>query len=193
VRGTVTTLAFVPEVRDAIGLDMPLLAAGGMADGRSLAAALALGADGAVFGTRFVASQESAAHSAYKQRIVQAHASETVYTTLYDVGWPDAPHRVLRTKLIDEWERAGRPESGKRPGEGEQVGVMRRADVEFPLVRYSVAPPVTYVDGDPEAMALYAGQSCGVVNDLPPAAEIVRHIVNQAREIIQKRLGPLAF
>jgi nitronate monooxygenase len=193
VRGTVTTFAFVPEVRDMIGPDMPLLAAGGMADGRSLAAALALGADGAVFGTRFVASQESAASSAYKQRIVQAHADETVYTTLYDIGWPDAPHRVLRTRLIDEWERAGRPESGRRPGEGEQIGVLKRSEIELPLVRYSVTPPITYIEGDTEAMALYAGQSCGIVNDLRPAGEIVKSIVNEARETIAQRLGPLAF
>src|SRR5208282_5356727 len=83
VRGTVTTLALIPEVRDAIG-DLPLIAAGGIVDGRGLAAVLALGADGAVFGTRFLASEESSAHPIYKHRLLTAHASDTIYTKLYD-------------------------------------------------------------------------------------------------------------
>ena len=121
VRGVVTTFALVPEVRDAIG-DLPMLAAGGISDGRGLAAAIALGADGAVFGTRFLASRECSAHREYKQAILSAHASETLHTKFYDVGWPDAAHRVIRTPLVDEWERAGRPETGHRPHEGETTG-----------------------------------------------------------------------
>ena len=117
VRGVVTTFALIPEVRDAIG-DLPMLAAGGIADGRGLAAGIALGADGAVFGTRFLASRESAAHPAFKQALIAAHASDTVHTKLFDIGWPDAAHRVIRTPLVEAWERAGRPESGQRPGEG---------------------------------------------------------------------------
>src|SRR5215831_5384520 len=100
--GTITTLALIPEVRDAIG-DLPLVAAGGIADGRGLAAVLALGADGAVFGTRFLASEEAAAHPIFKRRILTAHAEETVHTKLFDVGWADAAHRVIRTKVVDEW------------------------------------------------------------------------------------------
>src|ERR1700689_889259 len=86
VRGLIPTLVLVPQVRDAIG-DLPMLAAGGLADGRGLAAALALGADGAVFGTRLLASHESAAHPQYKDRIVRARAEDTVHTKLYDMGW----------------------------------------------------------------------------------------------------------
>src|SRR6267154_2387421 len=110
VRGVVTTFALIPEVRDAIG-DLPMLAAGGITDGRGLAAALALGADGAVFGTRLLASRESAAHPEFKRALIAAHASDTVHTKLYDVGWPDAAHRVIRTPVFDAWERAGSPES----------------------------------------------------------------------------------
>jgi nitronate monooxygenase len=94
VRGTTTSLALIPELRDAIG-DLPMLAAGGFADGRGLAAALALGADGAVFGTRFLASAEAATHPAYRQRVLRANARDTIHTTLFDIGWPEAPHRVL--------------------------------------------------------------------------------------------------
>src|SRR5208283_839428 len=78
VRGETTSLALIPAVRDAIG-DLPLIAAGGFADGRGLAAALALGADGAVFGTRFLASHEAAAHRTYKDRIVAADARDTFH------------------------------------------------------------------------------------------------------------------
>jgi NAD(P)H-dependent flavin oxidoreductase YrpB (nitropropane dioxygenase family) len=155
-------------------------------------------------GTRFLASHEAAAHPEYKRRVVNAHANETVHTTLFDIGWPDAAHRVLRTNVVDdvlphreplldfyEWERAGRPESGKRPGEGKTVGVSRRADLAIPLVNYTVMCPTDYVDGDIAGMAFYAGQSCSLVHEVLPAGEIVRRIVNEARDVID-RLASLA-
>ena len=138
MRGTVSTLSLVPAVRDALGPDVPLLAAGGFADGRGLAAALALGADGAVFGTRFAASNEAAAHRVYKERLLTARGEDTVYTELFDIGWPNAPHRVIRTRVVEEWERAGRPPSGKRPDEGKPIGKITRPGIEAPIVKYSV-------------------------------------------------------
>lgn len=191
VRGTVSTLALIGQVRDAIG-DLPMLAAGGLADGRGLAAALALGADGAVFGTRFLASTEAAAQASYKQRIVEAQAEDTIYTKLFDIGWPDAAHRVLRTKVVAEWERAGEPEPGKRPGEGKPIGTFRRPGLELPLVRYSVMPPSRDVAGEIDELPFYAGQSCGLVKEILPAGELVRRIAREAAEIIGKRLAPLA-
>jgi NAD(P)H-dependent flavin oxidoreductase YrpB (nitropropane dioxygenase family) len=190
VRGIVTTIALIPEVRDAIG-ETPLIAAGGLADGRGLAAVLALGADGAAFGTRFLASKEAAAHPKYKERILRALANETIHTTLFDIGWPDAPHRVLRTEMIDEWERAGRPASGKRPGEGVTVASSRRADAEIPLVNYTVMPPADYLDGDIGRLPFYAGQSCSLVKEILPAGEIVRRIAAEACQVIADRLAPL--
>lgn len=191
VRGTVTTLVLVAEVRDAIG-ELPMLAAGGLADGRGLAAALALGADGAVFGTRFLASDECAAHPLYKQRVLEARAEDTLCTTLFDIGWPQAPHRVLRTSLIELWERAGRPPTGKRPGEGESIGKLRRGEREMALVRYSPASPADNVEGDLEGLPFYAGQSCTLVRNILPAGEIVRRIAAEAHEVIANRLAPLA-
>jgi nitronate monooxygenase len=190
VRGTTTTVALVPEVRDAIG-DLPMVAAGGLADGRGLAAVLALGADGAVFGTRFVVANESAAHSQYKRAILGAHAEDTLHTTLFDIGWPDAAHRVIRTATVEAWERAGRPLTGERPGEGEPMGAMRRSGIEVPLVRYSVFPPTEYIEGDISGLPLYAGQSCGLVNEALPAGEIVRQIAQEARAVIANRLAVL--
>jgi len=190
VRGQVTTLALVPEIRDVLP-DMPLIAAGGIADGRGLVAAIALGADGAALGTRFLASAEATAHSVYKERIVRAHARDTVHTMLFDIGWPDAPHRVLRTEVFDEWERAGRPASGKRPGEGAAIVSVRRADVEIPLVNYTVMPPTDYIEGEIERLAFYAGQSCSLVKEILPAGEIVRRIAAEATKLIADRLFPL--
>lgn len=191
VRGVVTTFALVPEVRDAIG-DLPMLAAGGISDGRGLAAALALGADGAVFGTRFLASRESAAHPEYKQAVLDAHASDTVHTKLFDIGWPDAAHRVIRTPLVDAWERAGSPASPNRAGEGETVAHLRRASIDAPLPRYSVNPPSDSVEGDLSGLPFYAGQSVSMIDKIAPAGEIVRQIVSEARHVIASRLAPLA-
>src|SRR5271163_78409 len=193
VRGLVTSLALIPSVRDAVGDEIPIIAAGGFADGRGLAAALALGADAAVFGTRFLASDEAAADPRYQQRIIAAEAEETVHTELYDIGWPKAPHRVLRTKVIDEWERAGRPETGKRPGEGKSIGKMTRSgmDIEVPTVKYSVMAPTSSFEGDIEELALYAGMSVSLVREKLPAGEIVRRIATEAREVISARLASM--
>jgi NAD(P)H-dependent flavin oxidoreductase YrpB (nitropropane dioxygenase family) len=191
VRGVITTLALIPEVRDAIG-DLPMVAAGGLSDGRGLAAVLALGADGAVFGTRFLASTESAAHPEYKRAVLGAGADDTLHTKLFDIGWPDAAHRVIHTTTVAQWERAGRPPSGERPGEGEPAGVMRREGMAMPLVRYSVTPPAEYIEGDIAGLAFYAGQSCGLVREILPAGEIVRRIAGEARTVIANRLAPLA-
>ncbi len=192
VRGTVTSLALIPSVRDAVGPDIPIIAAGGFADGRGLAAALALGADAAVFGTRFIASNEVAADARYQQRILAAEADETVHTELYDIGWPNAPHRVLRTKVIDEWERAGRPETGKRPGESTPIGKTTRFGVEVPLVKYAVMAPTNSFEGDIEELPFYAGMSVSLVREKLPAGEIVRRIAAEASEVISQRLALMA-
>jgi nitronate monooxygenase len=188
VRGIVTSLALIPSVRDAVGPNIPIIAGGGFADGRGLAAALALGADAAVFGTRFLASNEAAADAKYQRRILAAEAEETVHTELYDIGWPNAAHRVLRTKVVDEWERAGRPETGKRPGEGKSIGKMTRADIEVPMVKYSVMAPTSSFEGDIEELPFYAGMSVSLVREKLAAGEIVRRIAAEAAEVITGRL-----
>ena len=76
----------------------------------------------AALGTRFVASDEAWIHPAYKQRVVECDATDTVYTELYDAWWPGAPHRALRNKTFQDWEAAGRPSPGQRPGEGTLIG-----------------------------------------------------------------------
>jgi len=100
---------------------------------------------------------------------------------------------VLRTEVVNEWERAGRPEPGKRPGEGAAIVRMSRADVEVPLVNYSVMAPTDYTEGEIEWLAFYAGQSCSMVNEILPAGEIVRRIAAEATRLIADRLGPLGL
>jgi nitronate monooxygenase len=190
VRGVMTTMALVPEVRDAIG-ELPMLAAGGIMDGRGLASALALGADGAVFGTRFLGAEECAAHPEYRRAVLAAHGTETVHAKLYDIGWPDAAHRVIRTGEYERWERAGCPATGARPGEGEIIAHTRRAGIETALPRYSVNVPTSDTEGDIAAMAHYAGQGVGAVRRIQPAREIVAEIAEQARETIANRLASI--
>jgi NAD(P)H-dependent flavin oxidoreductase YrpB (nitropropane dioxygenase family) len=184
VRGTTSLATLVPAVLQAVE-PLPVVAAGGIATGRGLVAALGLGAEAVSMGTRFVASEESLASPEYKQRVVRAHAEDTVYTMLFDLDWPDAPHRVLRNKAVDEWEAAGRPPSGKRPGEGSIVGRMPVGGMMTDVPRYFVGNPMIGFEGDLEYTALYAGESCSLVNDIKPAAAIVRDIVAEADAVLR--------
>jgi nitronate monooxygenase len=183
VRGTLTTLALVPTVVDLAGA-VPVLAAGGVGDGRGLAAMLALGASGAVMGTRFVASEESLAHPDYKRALTSARQSDSVYVAnLFDGGWPNAPHRVLRNSTVRTWEAAGRPSSGSRPDENAVVAL--RPDGS-PIPRYGAQLPVQGMTGDIEALAHYAGQGVEQVREVLPAAEIIEVTMRQAREALSR-------
>ena len=138
MRGTVATLPLVPAVVDAVS-PTPVVAAGGIADGRGLAAVLALGALGAWIGTRFLASEEATIHPRYRERLLEADENDTTYfEELFDVRWPKAPHRTLRNKTVELWESAGRPQSGRRPGEGE---VIARSPTSGDIVRYQSYTP----------------------------------------------------
>lgn len=184
VWGQVTTMALVPAVVDAVS-PLPVVAAGGIADGRGLAAALALGAAGVWLGTRFVASTESEAHDWYRRRLVAATEDDTVYNTLFDDDWRDAPLRSLANPTWHAWVAAGRPARPERPGAGDILA--RRADGE-PVRRYDGSSPTRDMTGELESMVLYAGQSVGLVRDVRPAADIVRQIADDAVNLLG-RLG----
>jgi NAD(P)H-dependent flavin oxidoreductase YrpB (nitropropane dioxygenase family) len=182
VRGTVATLPLIPAVVDAVGTT-PVVAAGGIADGRGLAAVLALGAAGAWIGTRFLASREAAIHPRYRERLLNATEDDTVFLEeLFDVGWRKAPHRVLRNKTVETWEAEGRPPSGARPGEGE---VIARSGSIGEIVRYQSYTPGTDAEGDIDALSLWAGQSVGLVSEIKAAGDIVREIVAQAQSTLR--------
>lgn len=181
VWGKVATLPLVPAVVDAVR-PVPVIAAGGVADGRGLAAVLVLGADAAWVGTRFLLAQEANVHDEWRARIRDASETSTVYGTVFDGGWPDSPHRTLRNSTVEAWERAGRPAAPGRPGEGE---VVARAPDGTCLYRYGAEIPVRRATGDVEALAHYAGQSAAIVQDVRPAATIVDELVRGAAEALR--------
>ncbi len=185
VRGTDSLLTLLPTAVDALQ-PLPVVAAGGIGDGRGIAAALALGAQAVSMGTRFLASDEAMVTPEYKQRVVHSGAADTVYTSLFDLGWPDAPHRVLRNRAFTEWEAAGEPPSGERPGEGTIVGSAPVGGMTFDVPRYAATPPVTGFRGDMDYVALYAGQSCELVRDIKPAAAIVRDLAREATAALRR-------
>jgi len=184
VRGRASIWDLLPVTVKAIS-PLPVLASGGIGDGAGLARALTLGAQGVSLGTRFVASDEAGVHLAYKRRIVESTAADTVYNELYDVWWPNAPHRTLRNKTLLEWEAAGRPAAGARPGEGTSIGTRRMGDGQVrDWPRYAIGVPTPDFDGDIEYAPLWAGESCSVVNDIKPAAQIVRDLVREAEAVL---------
>ena len=176
VWGEVATLPLVPAVVDAVA-PVPVIAAGGIGDARGVAAVLALGAQAAWLGTRFLLAEEAPVHETYRRRILAANEADTEwYADLYDGGWPEAPHRALRNSTADAWEAAGRPAPGGRPGEGEPIAA--RASGE-PILRYSSAVPLVGTTGDVDALSLWAGQSVALAGRVQPAAEIVRELVSR--------------
>jgi NAD(P)H-dependent flavin oxidoreductase YrpB (nitropropane dioxygenase family) len=184
VRSTTSLSTLLPAVVEAVK-PLPVIASGGIATGRGLVAALSLGAQAISVGTRFLCSEEAFAAPVYKDRIVRSTAEDTVYTGLFDIGW-DAPHRVLRNRAVNEWEVAGRPASGQRPGEGTSIGTAPRGGANVELTKYAAnSYPTPGFAGDIENAVLYAGESCSLINDIKPAAEIVRDFVREAEAVIR--------
>jgi NAD(P)H-dependent flavin oxidoreductase YrpB (nitropropane dioxygenase family) len=125
-----------------------------------------------------------AIHPRYRELLLAAKETDTEYGTLFDMGWPDAPHRSLRSKVHDAWEAAGRPVTGARPGEGKIVAGGPSGDV----VAYQSNTPRADDEGDIDALALWAGQGVGLVRRTQSAAEIVEEIADEARATFA-RLG----
>jgi nitronate monooxygenase len=170
VQGETGLLTLVADVCRAV--DVPVIAAGGIADVDGARAAMAVGAAGIAMGTRFVATGEADVHPDYAERLVAAGPDATVLTHVFDGGWPAAAHRVLRNSTYAAWELAGRPASGQRPGEGETV-----AEIEgVAIPRYASDEPRRATTGDIEAMCLYAGGGVGLVTAVEPAADLVERI-----------------
>jgi NAD(P)H-dependent flavin oxidoreductase YrpB (nitropropane dioxygenase family) len=186
VAGETSTLALVPRVVDAVA-PRPVVAAGGIADARGVVAALALGAQAAMLGTRFLASTESRAHPHYKKRLLEASEGDTVRTTLFGHGWPDAPHRTLRTAFVQQW--LGREAHGQESRADEPVvGRTVIGGQAMPVLRFMGFPPNRDASGDIDSMDLLAGQGVGLVREIKPAGEIVHELVEEARQIISGRL-----
>jgi NAD(P)H-dependent flavin oxidoreductase YrpB (nitropropane dioxygenase family) len=157
---------------DAVG-STPVVAAGGIADGRGLAAALALGAQGALLGTRFLATKESPLHPNFKQAVLDSDGHDTVLTEIPDVArdnvWPGAMARALRNEFIERW--AGR-EWELRARQPEAAAALQKAQES----------------GDAKNASLLIGQDAGLIRDIPPAGELVERIVAEAETVLRGRL-----
>ena len=153
---------------------VPVVAAGGIANGAHIRRALLAGASGVLIGTRFVATKEAGSHDEYKSAITRAKAADTVLTVCFQDGWTNAPHRVLRNRTLDTWEAAGCPPAGMRPGEGDILatnavtGVTKR--------RYSTSTPGADDRGALTELVLYAGQGVDAIRDIPSAGELVARL-----------------
>jgi nitronate monooxygenase len=173
VRGELPLLVLLDKVLDLV--DQPVVATGGIATARAMAAALAAGASAVRVGTRFVASAESGAHPRYVELLLRAHATDTVLTTTFSTGWPDAPHRVLRSCV-----------EAVQGFHGDIVGNQHLESSTNPIPRFATPPPGATTTGEIDAMALYAGQSVGMVGDVKPAAAIVAELANGAERLLRR-------
>ena len=173
--GWMATMTVLPMIVDAVG-STPVMAAGGIADGRGLAAALALGAQGVLLGTRFLATKESPLHPNFKQAVLDSDGHDTVLTEIPDIAranvWPGAMARSRRNAFIERW--AGR-ESELRARQPEAAAALQRA----------------LETGDADNASLLIGQDAGLIHDIPPAAEIVERIVADAEALLKNRLPKL--
>ncbi len=167
-RDDIGTLVLVPRVADAVGI--PVLASGGIGDGRGLAAALALGADGIELGTRFVAVQESNAHQAYKDALVRAVETDTVLIER-SIG---RPARVLKSPLV---ERILAVEANlERRGASREEALVEL----LPYIAGEVNKRAALAGKLDEGFA-WAGQVIGLIEDIPTARELIERVVRDAR------------
>jgi enoyl-[acyl-carrier protein] reductase II len=169
--GEIGTMALVPQTVDAVRI--PVLAAGGLTDGRALVASLALGAQGAVFGTRFVASSESQAADGYRQAIVEARDDDTVRTRSYT----GKPARTIRNERTDEWESKA---DQIQPFPMQAMGSAKEGVMDY----------MGRTDHfDSKRTFLPAGQGAGLIHDVKPAAQIFQDIVREAEAVIRESFG----
>jgi nitronate monooxygenase len=167
------TLTLVPEVADYLRTAAPqtlLVGAGGVADGRGLAAALMLGADGVLIGSRFWASAEALVPASFQQAVLSAGGDDTIRTTVLDVArkldWPEPfTGRVLKTGFTMEWH--GREDD-------------LRSAVDREMARYFDAAK----RGDVDNTGVFFGEVAGLIHDIPPAGEIVRRIADEAEALL---------
>ena len=178
VRGTRGLLTMMADVLDAI--DIPLVAAGGIATPRAVAMALSCGASAVRIGTRFVATPESGYHPDYIDAIIASEGEDAVYTENFSIGW-EAPHRVLADCI-----------EASAALEDDIIGKIDFGGQEIDVPRNSVFGPMVQTSGKVDAMAQYAGQGVSAIKSCEPAAEILRQLADGAESIIRTERDNLA-
>jgi len=175
VRGERPLAALLPDVVRATRL--PVLAAGGLVDGADVAAVMALGAQGAVMGTAFIATHESFAHPYHQQRIVDAREGDTLLTDIFHINWPRGARVRVLPSSVTRRER-GDPFGDERVAIGDEEG--------WPIYLFSTDSLLRTMTGDFEAMALYAGTGAGRIGAIESAGDVLRRIVLDAAAIVEK-------
>ena len=173
-----TPLAILLSQVVELARDVPVVAAGGVANGSDIRRVLGKGATAVMLGTRFVATTESQAHPLYKEAIVAASEADTSYTLCFDGGWPHAAHWVLRNETLKQWESAGCPPPGSRPGEGDVVAKVSSGE---DVTRYGSETPTASMTGDVMDCSLYVGTSVERITDLPNARELVLRLCDECQ------------
>ncbi|KAF3632132.1 putative UDP-glycosyltransferase 85A5-like [Capsicum annuum] len=178
--------AIIVQVDLVRGRDLVVIAAGGIVDERGYVAALALGAQGVSLGTRFLATEESYAHPTYKRKLIEF--DQTEYTDIFGrARWPGAPHRVLATPFFMEWKELPNHENeSNQPVIGRTIIHGREREVR----RFAGTVPNATTTGDIESMAMYAGQSIGLIKEILPAGEVINRIVEGAQRLIDQQFAP---
>jgi NAD(P)H-dependent flavin oxidoreductase YrpB (nitropropane dioxygenase family) len=186
-RAEASTMTLFPRIRRRFPR-LPLLAGGGIVDGRTMAAALVLGADAVWCGSRFLASQEAEAHDAYKARVLSADVGDTAILSIYGPEWPGQAMRAI----VNDGARAALGRESEAIGEaaGQIIGSTVLNGHTIPAPRYSAILPTRDFEGDIEQTCLTAGQSAGNIDEILPAGEIVRRMTNEAKAALN-RLVPL--
>jgi len=174
-RGQIGLLALLDAVLSAV--DLPVLAAGGIGTGRTLAAVLAAGADGARIGTRFVAAEEAEAHPRYVEALIASRPEDTVRSDTFALDYPGAPHRALRSSI-----------EAAQAFQGDVVGefVDPTDGTRAPVRRFQKLTITRHVSGAIEAMPHWAGESVRGVARVQPAAEIVRELAGEAERLLRR-------
>jgi nitronate monooxygenase len=176
IRGRVALLPLLAEVLDAV--ELPVVAGGGIATARGVAAVLAAGAAAARVGTRLLATEEAGAHPEYVAALLAASAEDAVLSDRFSVMWPNGPepHRTLRQAL----------EAAEAFQGGDVVGETRIGDRTLPIPRFGVPCPNRATSGEVAAMVHYAGQSVGLVREVRPAAEVVGELADGAERLLRR-------
>lgn len=169
VRGVIPLAELVPAVRAAV--DIPVVAAGGIGTAAAVRTALLRGADAVRIGTRFVATVESDAHDHYVDLLVRSSAADTVLTGRFDVGWPNAPVRVLTSALVAAEQSPD--------GTVAQMALPDGSVADIP--RFSTTPPNRSTTGNLDAMALYAGTSVDAVTERTTLAKVMNELLAGTR------------
>ena len=178
-------MVLVPEILDAVSPAL-VLAAGGIVDGRGVAAARALGADGVWVGTRLVATPEAAVHAEHKRRLLEGKGEQTVRSSIFGPEWPRFnPMRVLRNRVVDKWSdrlaevpmvRDNLPVIGRTIFLGQQIA----------LRKFNAILATDETEGDWEEMPWLAGQGVGLIHDIRPAKDVVETMMADAIAILKR-------